>query len=196
MAQPEIGTHDLMQAIRWGKRDGGMPPYEKVLTKQQILQLIAHVQKLGEQPVAEVVRGNERRGEILFRQRGGCLACHSLGAEGGSFGPSLDGVGRLRGTDYLRKKLLSPESDVSPAYRPALLLARSGESVNGLIVGEDTFTVQIRDASGKLHSFQKSDLEELQVETGKSFMPSYAGVFTDDELGDLVAFLATLSIEQ
>ena len=36
--------------------------------------------------------GNAARGRELFSSRG-CAACHSVGGEGGSAGPALDGIG-------------------------------------------------------------------------------------------------------
>ena len=38
----------------------------------------------------------------------------------------------------------------------------------------------------------KSDLRQLDKQFGKSLMPNYAGVFTADELQDLVAWLSSL----
>ena len=58
-------------------------------------------------------------------------------------------------------------------------------------VNEDSFSIQVRDPQGKLHSFLKSELTELQKDWGKSAMPSYKGLLTDPELTDLVAYLAS-----
>ena len=57
---------------------------------------------------------------------------------------------------------------------------------------EDTFTIQIRDASDHVYSFRKDELRELQKDWGKSPMPSYRGVLTESELQDVIAYLASL----
>lgn len=42
-----------------------------------------------------------------------CVACHSLGGQGGNVGPALDGVGSRRDADYLTRWLHNP-ADVKP----------------------------------------------------------------------------------
>jgi hypothetical protein len=63
-------------------------------------------------------------------------------------------------------------------------------------VNEDTFSIQLRDSSDQVHSFFKSDLTELHKDWGKSPMPSYREVFSNLELDDVVAFLASLGRER
>jgi hypothetical protein len=45
---------------------------------------------------------------------------------------------------------------------------------------------------GKVHSFFKSELTELNKDFGFSPMPPYGSVFTTTELDDVIAFLASL----
>jgi hypothetical protein len=67
-----------------------------------------------------------------------------------------------------------------------------GAEVRGIRVNEDTFTIQLKDAGGRFHSFRKSDLAEVRKLRGKSPMPSYERSLTNDELTDLVAYLSRL----
>jgi len=64
--------------------------------------------------------------------------------------------------------------------------------VRGIRVNEDSFTIQLRDAGNRFHSFRKSELSSLKKEFGESLMPGYASKFTAAELDDLVAYLASL----
>ncbi len=59
-------------------------------------------------------------------------------------------------------------------------------------VNEDTFTIQLRDASGRFYSFRKSDLTNLKKQPNVSLMPSYDSKLTPAELDDLIAYLASL----
>ena len=52
----------------------------------------------------------------------------------------------------------------------------------GVRVNEDTFSIQVRDASNRVHSFWKTELRELHKEWGRSPMPSYAETLQPDEL--------------
>jgi cytochrome c oxidase cbb3-type subunit III len=65
-------------------------------------------------------------------------------------------------------------------------------SVTGVRVNEDSFSVQVRDASGRLHSFWKSDIARVDKPQNKSSMPSLRGQLSDPELTDPVAYLASL----
>jgi cytochrome c oxidase cbb3-type subunit III len=63
-------------------------------------------------------------------------------------------------------------------------------------MGEDSFTIVLKDASGKFHGFRKPDLLSLEKEPGKSFMPSFKGTLSDAQLDDLVAYLMSLKSAQ
>jgi len=128
--------------------------------------------------------------------------------QGGVFGPDLSDVGRRRSPDYLRRSLMDPSADVPQSYTPwraeislpenflyVRVVTRDGQEVAGVRVNEDTFSIQIREATGAIRSFFKSDLTELHKDFGKSPMPSYAKVLTKDELDDLVAYLASLRLD-
>lgn len=51
-----------------------------------------------------------------------CVACHSLGGQGGQVGPALDGVGGRLDREYLRSWLESPPSVKPDAKMPVLPL--------------------------------------------------------------------------
>ena len=125
------------------------------------------------------------------------------GRQGGVPGTELTEVGSQRGPEHLRRSLIDPGADLPPrpvGYEPnayaAYLLVRAalndGRVVSGYRVNEDTFTVQLRDPAGKLHSLRKADLARLEKQLGQSSMPAYGTVLSGGELDDLVAFLASL----
>jgi len=62
--------------------------------------------------------------------------------------------------------------------------------VRGIRVNEDSFTIQIEEASGRFHSFRKSELSGLQRLNGQTPMPSFEKLLSAAELDDLVAWLA------
>jgi cytochrome c oxidase cbb3-type subunit 3 len=72
----------------------------------------------------------------------------------------------------------------------------AGDKIKGIRVNEDTFSIQIKDATGQFHSLSKQDLKELQKLRGETPMPSYEAVFNTYELDDLVAYLASLGKKQ
>ena len=185
--------------------DGTEMPTSR-LDEAQIRQVAAFVRQLGVLP-RESVSGNARQGEQLYSSKG-CAQCHAIKGRGGASGPDLTEIGLRRGAAYLRAALTEPEADVAKgfsAFNPdgipenflvVRVTTRSGQRLTGVRVNEDTFSIQLRDSSDRLHSFFKSDLSELQKDWGKSPMPSYREVFSNAELNDVVAFLVSLGREQ
>jgi len=76
------------------------------------------------------------------------------------------------------------------------LTTKDGRRITGVRLNEDTFTTQVMDLNGGLHSFFKADLKELQRDTGKSPMPSFRGALSASEVDDLVAYLVSLRGKQ
>lgn len=202
LAMPRLAhaqtDEELTWLIQYGVPGSAMP--ESRLEDDEIKHVAAWVRKLGQLPV-QAGPGNVERGARLYRDKGGCVRCHSIKGYGGAIGPDLTEIGSRRGTVYLRTSLTEPEADVPTSSRHAISLPenfllveaeRHGRRIVGVRVNEDAFSIQIRDLSGELHSLLKSDITALRKEWGKSPMPSYRSVFSEEELNDVVAFLASL----
>jgi putative heme-binding domain-containing protein len=174
--------------IRHGIPDTEMPGTS--LDDTEIRQLAAHVRALGRVPAARLA-GDPERGKQIF-DRHGCWKCHTIQARGGAFGPDLTGIGERRSAAYLRESLIDPGARVPRGFLQVRLVTRAGEAITGARINEDTFSIQIRDLDGAVHSFWKSDLRELHKDLGRSPMPSYRTGLSPEELDQLVAYLAGL----
>lgn len=174
--------------------EGTDMPGTWMLSDTDIEAVARYVRSLGRRP-QEVLTGDPERGRSLYEGRGGCTACHVVAGEGGIVGPSLNGVGARRGAAHLRESLKAPGTVVAPEYVVVRAVTADGREVVGARVNEDSFTVQIRDASGAFHSFEKRLLAELEKKFGESLMPSYESELTASEIEDVVAYLASLKVE-
>jgi cytochrome c oxidase cbb3-type subunit III len=170
------------------------------LSEHEIAQVAAFVRTLGRRP-EEKLPGDPARGRIVYG-RLGCSSCHILDGVGAGVGPDLSDVGALRGAAFLRESLLHPGAALpqravpyEPYAYPAYLLVRAqppaGPEVTGVLLNEDSFTVQLRDQQGRLHSLRKAELRLLVRESGTSLMPSYRGMLEEEALDDLVSYLMT-----
>jgi cytochrome c oxidase cbb3-type subunit III len=180
----------LVKVIEEGIRGTEMPGADS-MTEREMHQTAAFVRSLGKVAL-KPPPGNPAHGAEIYRGKGGCGGCHSIQGEGGIAGPDLAGIGETRSAGYLRDSLLDPEAAVPEGYLLVKVVTKSGENVTGIRVDEDSFSLQIRDASGRSYSFWKSEIAQLDKQRGKSTMPSFKGRLTDDELTDLVAYLASL----
>jgi len=161
------------------------------LTDHEARQVAGYVRSLG-RVAAVQLPGDAARGRALYESKGGCAACHIIRGAGSSFGPELTAIGARRSADYLRESLQKPGAAVPEGFLVVQVITRDGKTFRGLRINEDTFTIQLRDASNRFLSFRKSDLTSLKKEFNESLMPSYESRFTPAELDDLIAFLASL----
>lgn len=200
---PVLTAYDraLQQIIRGGVNGTEMPSHR---FQPEELRLVAQFVKSLGQMAPETVPGDPVKGAQLY-QKGACATCHTLRGAGTSIGPDLTEIGRRRSAAYLRRALAEPSADVPQsfnAYRADVNMplnflfvrvkTRDGKDLAGVRINEDTFSIQFRDLTGKLHSFFKSELAEFHKDWGQSPMPVFAGVFTPDEMTDLVAYLSSL----
>jgi len=180
----------LAEVIQHGVPGTEMPGAWQ-LTDHEAAQVASYVRSLGRVAPAQLP-GDAARGRDLYESKGGCAACHIIHGAGSSFGPELTAIGARRSADYLRESLLKPAATVPEGFLVVRVITRDGRTVRGLRVNEDSFTIQLRDASNRFFSFRKSDLTSLKKEFHESLMPSYESRFTPAELDDLIAYLASL----
>jgi putative heme-binding domain-containing protein len=176
----------LYRIIRYGLPDTEMPGHN--LTQREIWQISAFVRQLGRAGSGGLT-GDPRRGEALVTQKGGCIACHVVNGKGGLAGPALTDIGNRRSPSYLRAKLVDPGRELATGFSVVRLLTRDGKRLTGTRLNEDTWSIQIRDDSGGLHSFWKEELAELTIEQ-RTTMPSYAKLLSESEINDIVAYLS------
>jgi alcohol dehydrogenase (cytochrome c) len=202
------GDADLFRTIRNGVAGTQMPPY-KGLRDEQIWQLVSFIRSLqGSEAAATPARGARtaegdiEAGEALFFGKAACSNCHEVNARGGTIGPDLSNAGRLASA-ALRQKIVSPNDPLPPvpgargggggrgAPPPVTIVARTreGAEIRGVRRNEDQFSVQMVDASGRLHLLDKLRLASVTVET-RSLMPNdYGNRLSPDEITNIVAYL-------
>jgi cytochrome c oxidase cbb3-type subunit 3 len=203
LAVPRLGrardSAALLKLIEHGIEGTEMPAARR--TSREIAALAAWVGKLSARP-AEKVPGDAGAGGRLYLGKGGCPTCHVIAGHGGGLGPDLTDIGLRRGASHLRAALVQPEASVPRSFSPyradvslsqnflqVRVVTAAGVELTGVRVNEDTFSIQLREASNRVHSFWKAELRQLQKDWGRSPMPSYAAAFSPAELDDLVAFL-------
>lgn len=174
-----------------GVIENGIPPEMPeawYLTKEEIAAVAAYVRTLGNVP-PETLPGDATRGRAVYA-RSGCSACHILDGEGSGFGPELTDVGARRGSARLRETLQSPSKTIPENFLLVEVTTASSQTIRGIRLNEDSFSIQLKDQRVDFHSFRKSELRELKKLRGETPMPAYASLATA-ELDDLINFLAS-----
>ena len=184
----------LFDLIRSGIPESGMPD-TWAMSDNEVRDVIAYLRSLGRVP-PEPLPGDPDKGKLVYR-KAECSNCHIVAGKGGSLGPELTDIGARRGIQYLRSALLHPGKDRAvnadgyATHLPVLAVKKDGRLLTGMRVNEDTFTIQLRDASNRLYSLQKSELEELH-KLDVSIMPTYEKTLSQSDIDQLVSYLASL----
>ncbi len=173
----------LFRVIRRGIPNSGMPATG--LAEREIRQVMEHVRALARVAAPARPPGDPLRGRQIYAGKGGCVGCHQ------AFGPDLSGIGEQRSFAHLRTSLTDPAADVPAGFMLVEAVTQGSRKISGARLNEDTFSLQLLDASGNVRSFWKSELRAWKLLPGQTPMPSYRGVLSETELDDLVAFLVT-----
>ncbi len=90
------------------------------------------------------------------------------------------------------ESILESSKFIDPMYEAVQVVTQEGKVIVGLRINETNFSIQLREETGRFHSFSKRDLEAFRV-MKKSLMPdNLAEQLTVKQLHDLFAYLMTL----
>ena len=206
---------DIAKLIQNGIPGTSMPQHQ--FTTPQALTVVAYLRSMvGVTPTTNSAAastgrgsglvGDAARGKTVFEGKGGCVSCHAVDGTAGKPGPDLGppaaraggaggggrgGRGAVPPTAAtLERSILEPDADIAVPYRVFQVVTKSGQTVRGTLLNQDTFSVQMRDQTGDLRAFQKSDLKDHGFQP--SPMPSSRGSLAPQEVADVVAYLLSL----
>jgi len=172
--------------IRNGVTGSSMPPSSA--PDSEIWAIVANLRSISVMPPLETT-GDAARGRALFEK--GCTGCHQVGGVGGAVGPDLTVIGAARSRAALTTALRDPSASVAFGFK-AVRLRVGGERVEGVVKGEDAFSLQVVTTEGELAAFKKRELDELD-RSEKSLMPVFDETrLSNAALEDLLAYLGTL----
>ena len=177
----------LFRVVNRGIPETGMPG--NAMSAREIWQVVAFVRSLG-RVKREPLPGDASRGAQVY-EAVGCGACHTIRGRGGPIGPDLTDVGARSSAAFLRRSIVDPQADVPSGFKQVRAVTREGRRMTGVVVNEDTFSIQFRDAGGTLYSFFKEELAELATDR-RTTMPSFRERLEPTALDDLVAYLVSL----
>ncbi len=179
------------EALKGVIMDGIAPnmPQGWYFDDDDVANLVAFVRSLSKvRP--DPIPGDVTRGASVY-VKSGCSGCHILDGAGTGYGPDLTAIGERRRASFLQQVISKPPAALPEDFLLVKATTPAGETVQGIRVNEDSFTIQIKDPSGRYHSFRKDELTELKKLRGETPMPSFEGILSATEIQDLVAYLAS-----
>ncbi len=125
-------------------------------------------------------------GRQVFVQN--CSPCHSIGGQGGSIGPNLDGVNQW-GPKALAEKILDPNRNISENFRNYTIKLKDGKLLTGLYRRDAGAVIVFADIAGQEFSIPKKDIAE-QVASRLTLMPdNFRNRLSQSDFNALINFL-------
>jgi putative membrane-bound dehydrogenase-like protein len=134
--------------------------------------------------------GDVRRGQAVFNgTKAACVSCHAVGYLGGTIGPDLTHIGKIRSERDLLESIVFPSASFVRSYEPVLIATKDGKTFNGVVRKDAPEEIVLALGANQEIRIARETIEEMQP-SKVSVMP--AGLdqqLTVQELADLVAFL-------
>lgn len=169
------------------------------MTSEEIWQVITYLRSVQVKAPAQAL-GDVAQGKQLFYGDANCSGCHMVQGKGGRLGPNLTAVGGIRSPDYivdsvrrpshrLAQGLIEATKEFPQEYETVTVVTTDGKEIKGVTLNEDSFSVQLMDASEQIYTFEKGKLRSFS-ESRTSMMPAYdTSLLSDKDLNDIVAYL-------
>ena len=191
----------IFEAVKNGIPDTGMRPLGARLSDDDIWKVTAYIEALRGTAIDAPLAGDVAHGNEIFWGKGQCSSCHMIDGKGGLVGPDLSDIAGIRKASSIIDALTKPEHKVFGVggsrqvvlrplgtYQPVTVTIADGETVDGVLLNQDNFSIEIMGKDSQLHLFDRT---KVKVVIGtKSLMPTdYDKRLAPDEFKDLLAFL-------
>ncbi len=172
------------------------------MTDEEIWQIITYIRNIEVKAPARPL-GNATRGKELFYGDANCSLCHTVAGKGGRLGPELTSVGGSRTREAIIESVRDPSrrlawglteatKEFPQEYESITVVTADGKEIKGVALNEDSFSVQMMDASENIYLLEKDKLRSFQ-KSRESMMPKYApDMLSDKDLEDIVAYLVSV----
>jgi cytochrome c oxidase cbb3-type subunit III len=209
-AQKKHGNSDadLFRTISEGVPGTAMPMNGATqqgvgMTEEEVWQVISYIRSVQVKSSAQQA-GNAAHGKDLFQGSAACVTCHMFQGKGRRLGPDLTGTATARSVEYIVDSVRNPSrrlaqgisesmKEFSQEYETVNVVDDHGQKFQGVVLNEDSFTLQMLDTREQLHLFEKDKLRSFN-KTRESLMPKYdEKMLPEKDLQDIVAYLSSAS---
>ena len=110
-------------------------------------------------------------------------------------GPDLTNLGASHPLALIREAIVEPSKGLYMLGQEAVTVTlKSGKKIQGIARNRDNYSLQLIDRDGGLHLISMQDVTQLEISTRSPMPEDYAKRLTNQELEDLLAFLARQSV--
>ena len=198
----DIGVSDAQTFNIIKNGVAGTPMSPQRLPESDIWKIVTYIHALRGTAIDNPLPGDVAHGEQVFWGKGQCGTCHMLAGKGGLTAPDLSNIAGVRKASSISDALTKQQHRIygsggahlrslhaMDSYLPVFVTTADGKTVDGVLLNEDGYSLQMIGNDNKLHLFERSNLLRVVVEP-RSLMPTdYDKRLTPAEFKDLMAFL-------
>ncbi|MCE7070124.1 HEAT repeat domain-containing protein [Dyadobacter sp. CY327] len=158
-----------------------------VKLKAQHAERLAHLQDME----ARLKGGDVGEGRKLFYGKASCYLCHSVGSEGGRFGPDLTNIGEIRSKHDILEAVVYPSASFAREYETFRVVTKTS-SYTGVIKEQlpEAIIIEVGPVPGL--RIPRSEIVSIEPQTLSMMPPGLDQQLTSSEMASLTAFLEAL----
>ncbi|MBM4077326.1 MAG: c-type cytochrome, partial [Planctomycetes bacterium] len=144
--------------------------------------------------LARLGNGDANRGRRLFfdvTDGTGCAACHRVSGKGNDFAPDLSGIGLRAKPETIVESILTPSAAITEGYSQQLIVTQEGLTITGVVLRETSTELTVFKTDRTQQTVPVASIVERQ-KMKVSAMPDGYGLYGNDQVADLAAYLMTL----
>jgi len=198
----DIGVSDAQTFNIIKNGVAGTPMSPQRMPESDIWKVVTYSHALRGAAIDNARPGDVAHGEQVFWGKGQCGTCHMMTGKGGLTAPDLSNIAGTRKARSISDALTKQQHRVygsggahlqalpaMDSYLPVYVTTADGKIIEGVLLNEDSYSVQMIGNDNQLHLFDRATLRRVVVEP-RSLMPTdYDKRLTPDEFKDLLAFL-------
>ena len=144
-----------------------------------------------EQMESNLAKGDVGEGRKLFFGKAACSTCHSVGPDGGEFGPDLTNIGEIRSRHDILEAIIYPDASFAREYETYKVVTKNN-TYTGVIAEQlaDAIVVTIGPAPGI--RIPRAEITSIEPHHVSMMPPGLDQQLTPEEMADLIAFMEAL----
>lgn len=121
-----------------------------------------------------------------------CQMCHVVNGEGTDFGPALSEIGDKLPKEAIYEAIIHPNAGISFGYEGYILEMKDGSRAVGIITSETEDEISLKMPGGVAVNYDKAEVVSRTQMENSLMPPNLDKVMSEQELVDLVEYLASL----
>ena len=138
-------------------------------------------------------KGDVARGKVIFfGQRSACSGCHRVSKEGGTIGPDLSTIARVRTRRDLLESVVYPGMTIANGYETYAVVTEEGRILEGVIQRATSRAIVLRDSQRAETTVNRDEIQKLSRQASSIMPEGLDQTLTPQQVSDLLAFLMSL----